>query len=76
MVVIMSYQADMVNLLHQGYDGQTVQQRWAFPAALMFSLSVITTIGLVIFVITTIGLVIFVITTTGIVIIVIATCNM
>ena len=47
MVVIMSYQADMVHLLHQGYDGHTVEQRWTFPASLMFSLSVITTIGLV-----------------------------
>ena len=44
---VSSYQTDLVQLVQAGYDGHTVAERWTFPAALMFTLSVITTIGLV-----------------------------
>ncbi|XP_017779092.1 PREDICTED: potassium channel subfamily K member 15 [Nicrophorus vespilloides] len=39
------YQDEMVVFMKKGYDGRTVQDMWSIPAALMFSLSIITMIG-------------------------------
>lgn len=43
--VLRSYQDEMTHLIKEGYDQQTVHERWTFPAALMYTLSVITMIG-------------------------------
>lgn len=39
------YQQNVTLAIRNGYDGHTVQQRWTFPAALMFCLSVFSMIG-------------------------------
>ena len=39
----------MVDLIEEGYDGRSVNDTWTFPNSLMFTLSVITTIGWKIF---------------------------
>jgi len=41
----MSDQEDLTRFIKSGYDEKTVEERWTFPAALMFTLSVITMIG-------------------------------
>jgi hypothetical protein len=43
--VIKDYQESMTGYIRAGYDEKTVEERWTFPAALMFTLSVITMIG-------------------------------
>lgn len=35
----------MVEAVKNGYDGRTTEQKWNFPAALMFTLSIFTMIG-------------------------------
>lgn len=42
---LVRYQSDMVVWIKKGYDGRTVHDVWSIPAALMFSLSIITMIG-------------------------------
>ena len=42
------FQHDTVMLVKRGYDGSSVEDRWTFPNALMFTLSLITTIGYII----------------------------
>ncbi|CAB4068166.1 KCNKN [Lepeophtheirus salmonis] len=44
-IVLKEYQNLMVNFIKSGYDQKTLEERWTFPAALMFTLSVITMIG-------------------------------
>ncbi|RZC36292.1 Ion trans 2 domain containing protein [Asbolus verrucosus] len=39
------FQNEMVDIIKKGYDGRESGQQWTFPAALMFSLSIITMIG-------------------------------
>ena len=43
--IIRSYQEDIITNIKAGYDSRTVEERWTFPSALMFTLSVITAIG-------------------------------
>lgn len=43
--VLKAYQDNMTAAIHAGYDGRTVHQKWTFPAALMFCLSVFSMIG-------------------------------
>jgi len=43
--VIKQYQKDIISYIKDGYDERTVEERWTFPSALMFTLSVITMIG-------------------------------
>lgn len=43
--LLRAYQTNMTDAIRLGYDGQTVQQKWTFPAALMFCLSVFSMIG-------------------------------
>lgn len=43
--LLLDHQKSMVDYIHGGYDALTVEDRWTFPAALMFTLSVITMIG-------------------------------
>lgn len=43
--VLLEYQKDMAVAIKGGYDGRTNLERWTFPSALMFSLSVFTMIG-------------------------------
>jgi len=43
--VLLDYQKDMAVAIKGGYDGRTNLERWTFPSALMFSLSVFTMIG-------------------------------
>ena len=43
--VLLDYQTNMAVAIKSGYDGRTNQERWTFPSALMFSLSVFTMIG-------------------------------
>ena len=43
--LLLDYQKAMAPAIKSGYDGRTNQERWTFPAALMFSLSVFTMIG-------------------------------
>ena len=42
---VLEFQNSTVDFIQRGYDGSTVNDRWTFPNALMFTLSVITTIG-------------------------------
>ena len=42
---LLEFQNSTVEFIQRGYDGSTVTDRWTFPNALMFTLSVITTIG-------------------------------
>lgn len=42
---LFEYQNLMVDSIKRGYNGRTVQDMWSIPAALMFSLSIITMIG-------------------------------
>lgn len=39
------YQKSVVDIFHHGYDDRKMTDVWSFPAALMYSLSVITMIG-------------------------------
>ncbi|EDV42671.1 uncharacterized protein Dana_GF18109 [Drosophila ananassae] len=43
--VLRDYQAQIADVIKQGYVGRSPEQIWSFPAALMFCLSVITMIG-------------------------------
>ncbi|XP_031333085.1 TWiK family of potassium channels protein 12 [Photinus pyralis] len=43
--VLLEYQNKMVKLFREGFRGRTPEEIWSFPAALMFSLSIITMIG-------------------------------
>jgi len=43
--VLFEYQGNMTEAIKKGYDGQSSIERWTFPSALMFSLSVFTMIG-------------------------------
>uniref|UniRef100_A0A1B0CQM4 Potassium channel domain-containing protein n=2 Tax=Lutzomyia longipalpis TaxID=7200 RepID=A0A1B0CQM4_LUTLO len=43
--VLMRFQTDFAALVKKGYDGRTPDEKWTFPAALMFCLSVFTMIG-------------------------------
>ncbi|KAL3278772.1 hypothetical protein HHI36_016298 [Cryptolaemus montrouzieri] len=44
--VLQNYQTELVGLVKDhNYDGRSINNTWTFPAALMFSLSVITMIG-------------------------------
>ncbi|EFX74663.1 hypothetical protein DAPPUDRAFT_324055 [Daphnia pulex] len=43
--VLLDHQQAMALAIKGGYDGRTNQERWTFPSALMFSLSVFTMIG-------------------------------
>ncbi|KAF5282990.1 hypothetical protein FQA39_LY04861 [Lamprigera yunnana] len=43
--VLLNYQNHMVELFRKGFRGRSPQDVWSFPAALMFSLSIITMIG-------------------------------
>lgn len=43
--VLLDHQQAMAMAIKGGYDGRTNQERWTFPSALMFSLSVFTMIG-------------------------------
>ena len=43
--VLFEYQGNMTDAIKKGYDGQSSKERWTFPSALMFSLSVFTMIG-------------------------------
>ncbi|KAF5301598.1 hypothetical protein FQR65_LT08903 [Abscondita terminalis] len=43
--VLLNYQNRMVELFRKGFRGRSPQEIWSFPAALMFSLSIITMIG-------------------------------
>lgn len=43
--LLLDYQKAMAPAIKSGYDGRTNQERWTFPSALMFSLSVFTMIG-------------------------------
>ena len=51
-VTMAGFQHDTVMLVKRGYDGSSVEDRWTFPNALMFTLSLITTIGYIIHLIT------------------------
>lgn len=42
---LLDHQQAMALAIKNGYDGRTNQERWTFPSALMFSLSVFTMIG-------------------------------
>ena len=35
---LLHHQEDMVSLIQQGYEEQTLEEKWSFPAALMFTL--------------------------------------
>lgn len=43
--VLMEYQSHIVELFRAGFRGRSPKEVWSFPAALMFSLSIITMIG-------------------------------
>jgi len=43
--VLKQFQNNVTIAVKSGYDGRTAAQIWSFPAALMFSLSIITMIG-------------------------------
>ncbi|KAK5650684.1 hypothetical protein RI129_001713 [Pyrocoelia pectoralis] len=43
--VLLNYQNNMVRLFRDGFRGRMPEEIWSFPAALMFSLSIITMIG-------------------------------
>ena len=43
--VVKSFEHDLITYIKRGYDGNSIQDRWTFPNSLMFTLSVITTIG-------------------------------
>ncbi|XP_023335414.1 TWiK family of potassium channels protein 18 isoform X1 [Eurytemora carolleeae] len=44
-IKLLEHQKSMVGYIQSGYDELRVEDRWTFPAALMFTLSVITMIG-------------------------------
>ena len=43
--LLIEYQHEMAMAIEKGYDARTNEERWTFPSALMFSLSVFTMIG-------------------------------
>ncbi|KAK2719978.1 TWiK family of potassium channels protein 18-like isoform X1 [Artemia franciscana] len=43
--ILTEYQMNMSDIIKQGYDGKTSAERWTFPSALMYTLSVFTMIG-------------------------------
>lgn len=43
--VLITFQNNITIAIHSGYTGQTAEDIWSFPAALMYSLSVFTMIG-------------------------------
>ena len=43
--LLLVYQGNLSEAIKNGYDGLTNAERWTFPSALMFSLSVFTMIG-------------------------------
>ncbi|XP_060527133.1 TWiK family of potassium channels protein 7 isoform X1 [Cylas formicarius] len=43
--VLKQYQSDLVQIFRHGYDERPLEEIWTFPAALMFSLSIITMVG-------------------------------
>jgi len=43
--ILEQYQEDLIFKIKEGYDSRTVEEKWTFPSALMFTLSVITMIG-------------------------------
>lgn len=44
-LILKDYQLKIAEHIKNGYDGRTPDQKWSFPAALMFCLSVFTMIG-------------------------------
>lgn len=42
---LLMFQVDVVEYEKKGYDGRTQEDKWNFPAALMFTLSIFTMIG-------------------------------
>lgn len=43
--VVVQFQRNFVGLVKQGYDRQRVEDKWSYPAALMYSMSVFSMIG-------------------------------
>lgn len=43
--ILVAYQDNMTRAIKLGYDGRTASEKWSFPAALMFCLSVFSMIG-------------------------------
>ena len=43
--VLNKFQQNLVVYIQKGYDGSSLNDRWTFPNALMYTLSIITTIG-------------------------------